>query len=332
VGNLSLFRLDVVCLLLASGTPVFAGSYAFAPIGPPGSTTNQAYGINDSGEIVGETTSLTTPFATTAFLYSNGTYSLLSYPGAYATYGYGINNLGQVVGQYGNPSGNLNAFLYSGGNNFTTINPPQTSPANPLFAEGSTINNKGQALVIAQNASGNYDNYVYSNGQFTPLTALSSFGNPVYASGINDAGTIVGYSTDSNQVMHGFILKNGQVTTLNDPNAGTTSFEGLAGTQLTGISNNGEITGFYIDASGNANGFVYQNGVFTTDDDPLATNGTFIFGVNDLGQLVGYYLDSSFNTNAFVATPIPEPSSLSLLAVVAAAGWRLRKRAGSALS
>jgi probable HAF family extracellular repeat protein len=338
VRNPTLLGLVVVCVLLAFGPAAVAGSYAFTTITPPGSVINgaainMAFGINDSGTIVGVSTSPTT-FDPTTFLYSNGTYSTLSYPGGNGTFGFGINNSGQIVGQYGDASGNLNAFVYTSANNYATINPPQSAPANPYFAEGNTINNKGQVLISALNASGDYDNFLYSNGQYTLLTAISSLGNPVFANGINDAGTIVGYANDSNQVSHGFILKNGQVTSLNDPNAGTTTnFEGVAGTQLNDINNNGAISGFYVDANGNTNGFVYQNGVFTTVDDPLGTNGTYICGINDLGQVVGFYVDSSFNFQAFVATPIPEPSCLSLLAVAAtaAAGWRLRKRAGSAL-
>jgi probable HAF family extracellular repeat protein len=35
--------------------------------------------------------------------------------------------------------------------------------------------------------------------------------------------------------------------------------------------------------------------VFTTLDDPLATNGTDAFGINAMGQIVGLYEDASGN-------------------------------------
>jgi probable HAF family extracellular repeat protein len=336
----SLLGLAAVAMLVVFGSEAVAGLYTFTPIVPPGTENdlNAAFGINNSGQVVGVTTSLTTGLSST-FIYSNGTFSPVSFPGStagFGTSGFGINNSGQVVGQYGDTAGNFNAFLFSGGNNYTTINPPQSSPVNPLFAEANSINNKGQILISAQNANGifSFDNFLYSNGVFTPLTAISSLGTTVFANGINDAGTIVGYATDSSNVNHGFILNGSKITPLDDPNAQSNPFSFQNGTNANGINNSGEIVGFYSDANGNSHGFVYQNGVFTTVDDPLAANGTEFFGVNDSGQIVGFYLDANFAEHAFLATPtaVPEPASLSLAVVggLVAAGWQLRKRAASA--
>ena len=92
----------------------------------PGGTNSRANAINDRGQIVGSsealTPSLSSPtgiVASQAFLYARGELTdidpntKLSYtPGSSA---YAINNAGQVVGDVLAPSGDSQAFSYSGG-------------------------------------------------------------------------------------------------------------------------------------------------------------------------------------------------------------------------
>ena len=80
-------------------------------------------------------------------------------------------------------------------------------------------------------------------------------------------------------------------TTIADPNASY-------GTYATGVNDSGQVVGYYGDANGTTQGFLYANGTFTTISDPNATAGTFVTGINDSGQLVGYY-------TAVTSTPIP---------------------------
>jgi hypothetical protein len=77
--------------------------------------------------------------------------------------------------------------------------------------------------------------------------------------GINDKGIAVGYYGDSTISQHGFIYNTntGSYSFLDDPNEQFTA-AGVEVTQITGINNSGEITGFYTDASGVAHGFVAQ--------------------------------------------------------------------------
>jgi probable HAF family extracellular repeat protein len=57
--------------------------------------------------------------------------------------------------------------------------------------------------------------------------------------------------------------------------------------QITGINDRGQIVGStYV---GNIpHGFVFQNGVYTALNDPLAVNGTAATGINNRGQIVGF--------------------------------------------
>ena len=73
--------------------------------------------------------------------------------------------------------------------------------------------------------------------------------------GINDRGIAVGYFGDSTTSQHGFLLntRTGQYTFIDDPSAAFD--DGVEVTQITGITNSGEITGFYSDANGVFHGF-----------------------------------------------------------------------------
>jgi PEP-CTERM motif len=79
--------------------------------------------------------------------------------------------------------------------------------------------------------------------------------------GINAHGIAVGYYGDSTTSQHGIIYNTntGAYGFLDDPNEGFNN--GVEVTQITGINNSGEITGFYADAAGLAHGFVATAGV-----------------------------------------------------------------------
>ena len=66
----------------------------------------------------------------------------------------------------------------------------------------------------------------------------------------------MGYYGDSTGSQHGFFYNTntGQYSFLDDPNAAFNN--GVEITQITGINDSGEITGFYSDANGVFHGFV----------------------------------------------------------------------------
>jgi uncharacterized membrane protein len=101
-----------------------------------------------------------------------------------------------------------------------------------------------------------------------------------FARGINDSGDIVGgyFGDDGNE--HGFLLRQGVLTTLDVP------FAGSVGTQLGGINNSGVIVGVWVDSAFTAHGFVYENGNFAHLDYPGALD-TYPSGINSRGDIVG---------------------------------------------
>ena len=103
---------------------------------------------------------------------------------------------------------------------------------------------------------------------------------------INDHGHAVGLYDDAAGTLHGFLRdRRGRLTTIDHPDAGGTSPLG-SGTNLTGITNRGEIVGNYS-AGGTVHGFLRdRKGRFRAIDRPGAA-ATYVTGVNDRGQLVG---------------------------------------------
>jgi hypothetical protein len=280
------------------------------------------FAITNSGVIVGDGIS-DSMSGQTPFIYAGGVWSTFSVPGAAPGFTTltGVNSKGQIVGDYADTGYNFHGFFYDG-SNFHTIDYPGAS-----ITSVSGINNNG--LIVGGAFSGStvlttLGGFTYLNGTITPLP--SQYGPAV---GVNDSGAIITQPTPNSSV--GYLLQNNQATTISDPNAG------IFGTSVHGINNSNVIVGGYVDPSGVDHGFIYNNGTYTTLDDPQSTyagpgpvgaNGE-LTGINDLGQVVGDYLDANYDPQAFLATPIvPEPASLTLFSIAGcgAAVWKLRRR------
>jgi probable HAF family extracellular repeat protein len=87
-----------------------AGSVSYTTLDVSGATLTNAYGINNSGQIVG---SFNDSSGSHGFLKNGSTYTPFDYPGATSTTAYGINDSGQIVGTAA-ISGVLHGFLKVG--------------------------------------------------------------------------------------------------------------------------------------------------------------------------------------------------------------------------
>ena len=233
------------------------------------------------------------------------TFADLSFPSASQDFATGINDLGQIVGYYGYSG---IGFLYSDGA-YTAVSypaktflvPPGTiaTPTNPgiLIAdhaditEPTAINDSGQIVGWWELGTG-YSGFVFSGGTYTGLLVTTT--DPF---GINNAGQIV---------VDNRLYSGGTYTTL--PPLAANTFAAA-----TDINNVGQIVGHYFDGT-HTHGFIYNNGTYTTLDDPLGTD-TFITGENDNGQIVGYYTDLSGGEHGFLYvggtfTTIDNPSGM----------------------
>ncbi len=129
--------------------------------------------------------------------------------------------------------------------------------------------------------------------------------------GINPQGTVAGSFLDSGNVFHGFQCVSGcgspsTFSEFNAPGAGTASGQG---TITFSINQFGVMTGFFVDASNVAHGFVTAAPfeTFTILNDPNAGQGsgqgTFAGNINLRGEIAGNYIDASGISHGFVTAP-----------------------------
>jgi probable HAF family extracellular repeat protein len=183
--------------------------YTITPFDVPGSTSTNALGINNSGQIVGYYTD--SAGAQHGFLDTNGAFTTLPFVPT------GINNVGQIVGLSGN---NLILDTNDTITNIALTALPGFIGLPSIVSENvPKINDLGQIV-------GNYSDYyygirgfIYTNGTFTLLPGANPNNNEetITAYGINNAGqtllTIVYIAS-----IETYLYQNGQYATPIFPN------------------------------------------------------------------------------------------------------------------
>jgi hypothetical protein len=234
----------------------------------------------------------------------------------------GINDAGEIVGIYttgglGEPSTDF-GFLRAADGTITSLTEPdagsgENAKGNKQGTWAVGINASGEIVGDYIDSESVQHGFVLSTtGTYTSFDPPgSTTTNPsgvsgTLPSGIDAAGDVTGFFTDSSAVQHGFVrTASGTITTFDAPGsaagAGTVN-----GTAVLGIDPGGNyIVGLYSDSTGLSHGYVYAqplsgSGTFTTFEAPGASivsgapvSGTAGYGVNASGVLSGAYSDSS---------------------------------------
>jgi probable HAF family extracellular repeat protein len=244
-------------------------------------------GINNFNDAVGMVYDRSTS-SSHGFLRRGTNTQMIDGPGAKTTSVYDVNDRGQVVGTYGTDAG-AQAFIWDNGR-FKKLEYPGNVKAAPMG-----INIFGDTVGVYLSGEGTLGFVMTGhrfktidvpgsgftvNGVFRPATAVTR---------INDDGVVVGFYSDANLKTHGFRLANGRYTIIDAPDAP------YGVTQLTGLSNRGQITG---------NGFVWRLGVFTpVSTTILRVTKTFANDVNDYGMVAGAVYADLRGTVGFIGGP-----------------------------
>ena len=220
-----------------------------------------AFAMNRSNAIVG------TNNGVAFFLPPKGSPQSFSSP-AGASSAFGINDNGQVVGQYTNATGQTPGFFL---NNMMSTAITINSPSGPNVVNAQGVNNFGLIVGFYVGTDGQDHGFMANissarKGVITgtpiadpaiPAVAGEPGATFVFSQvlAVNDAGIAVGYYGDSTTSQHGFLYNTntGKYTFLDDPAVRFSN--GVEVTQITGITDSGELTGFYTDIAGAAHSF-----------------------------------------------------------------------------
>jgi uncharacterized membrane protein len=231
-----------------------------------GSTAAQAFGVNRAGVVVG------TDGNGNAFDLSGGKVQTFIPLGGSAATALGINDQDMIVGQY-TDGDKMPGFILPNAQEAIRID----APSGPDIVNAQGINSEGQVVGFYVGTDGQDHGFIAQerDARYGELTGTAVTdpqipavpGEPgatfVFSQvlAVNDKGIAVGYYGDSTGSQHGFLYNTntGQYTFLDDPSEAFNN--GVEVTQITGINNSGEITGFYSDANGVFHSFVATTGM-----------------------------------------------------------------------
>jgi hypothetical protein len=217
----------------------------YETVNVPGVAQQGAFGVNDTGQIVGQYLDSSSVYH--GWELSGGTFTTIDVPfnGATATIADGINDSDEIAGCW-NGSG-------SAQHGFTLIGTTYTSFDYPGAIQSCawSLNNNGDIVGYWVDTSNVEHGFLLSGGTYTSIDPPGSFGT--IATGINDAAEIVGEYCPTSPAcgvdnLQGFLLSKGSYTAFTIP--------GAVGTGLSAINNKGLLVGGYEDVAGFAHGFV----------------------------------------------------------------------------
>jgi len=211
----------------------------------------------------------------------HGAITAFDVPGASNTVGTSISGRGDIVGGYSIGSAEIwHAYLRASDGTLTLFD----APGGDQGTIAAHVNNGGQVAGEYVDSSRIYIGFLRAaDGTITAFQPQGSIG--LIVEDMTNAGVVVGYWLDSNYTRHGFVrAADGTITSIDAPGAGS------AGTELTGINANGDLTGSHSVGSdpGVDHAFLRDaSGQFT---DFLADRSpTFPVGINGEGTIVGVY-------------------------------------------
>jgi len=273
------------------------------------------FDINNSGRVAGVIATLTRDIAA---IWDNCVLQELGTLGGRESWALAVNDNGLVAGVSEMSSGPVSLFLWDG-----TFHNQGPLPAYDDRVLG--INNHNQILGVG---GGMMDGWTWENGQYTSLPDLEG-GHYSSPNDINDGGLVVGMSYINQSEQVAACWRDAEISALSRPDWAT-------GSNAYSVNELEQIVGFCSSAEPS-----YREGCLWDDGDYYALSDCIIsdvdwqitrgFYTTDSGLILAEAYAEGHGWQELMLTPIPEPSTLALLAMgavgVLAYAWRKRKRA-----
>jgi probable HAF family extracellular repeat protein len=257
-----------------------APAYTVEELPTLGGAWAEAYGINASGQVVGQAQ---TKGPYHAVLWQGGTArDLGTLPGGSSSAARSINQRGQIVGWADGTDGAPHAFLWTNG----TIKDLGMRGSPQSEARG--INNSGEITVSLYAPNVSERAFLFARRTMQDVGTLG--GDESEACGINDDGQVVGWSKTSSGDKHAFVYRGGALHDL-----GTLGGPGSAACSL---NRKGEVVG-WASTGLTAHAFLSTRGIMR-DLGTLGGGDSEAFGINDRGEVVGKARTSPKGYHAFL--------------------------------
>lgn len=278
-------RFSLLVLLLATAAAAQSpAGYTYTTVNFPGAILTQCHSINNSGWLAGQYTDAAG--LTHGFTQVSGAFNSIDFPGAVLTQVQSINSSRGLAGFYVDSSGLTHGFVEINGT-LTTLDVPGA-----FRTQAYGMNDTGVVVGGYTDAIGEHG-FSFNGVKYSILNLGTE--NFTVATGINDAGQIIGYYSSKGGNTIGFLDSNGVITTISTNNN--------AVTEPLGINSSGLIVG--IEGTQTTfQSFMFQNGRFLQV--PLKVPSSFITqaeDVNDSGHVVGWYLFNGSPVAGFTALP-----------------------------
>jgi probable HAF family extracellular repeat protein len=306
----------------AGGLPVQAYIYRNGLMGGLGSLggLSLALGFNNAGVVVGRS-NLSDNVTSRAFRWdsSAGMVDLGTLGGAQSS-AVAINAGGDIVGWSQNTAGNGRAFLYAGG---IIVKWYDLGTLGGNYSVAMGVNDSGQIVGSSTATPSSPLRATYwSSSISSPVDLGTLGGSGAEAFKINNNGVIVGYSyLPGDLTAHAFVYSGGAMADLG-------SFGGWS--EAMGLNDAGDVVGSSRDPLNVEHAFLYSGGVVTDLNTVVqCPAGQYLRIANDInssGQIAAQVYDTNTGTyHAVLLTPIPEPATLSLLALGGLMALRRRR-------
>ena len=270
-------------------------------LGTLGGDFSLANGINDLGQVVGE--SNTFGGETHAFLWDHGTMSDLGTSGETSS-AHGINNQGEIVGAISSKNVRGIAVLWKNRQRLSLPDLGPTGSGSTAFAVNANGDVTGVSSGFVSSSGGVVRAVVWHGGIVKDIGTLGGMHSNACA--LNDLGDVVGWAESPNSSTDAFLWHDGVMRNLKSL-AGRAA-KSVSESQAFAVNRLVQVVGSSSNSKGENRAVIWENGK-TTDLNDLVTSQTgLVFtrarGINNRGQiLVEVQVRTDGTTRSFVLTP-----------------------------